>query len=513
MRILRRRGTPWPIGRPLAILLALTLLGGAAWWAVDRFTGPDSCGEKLVRMGPESECIGVTDGSDTFSDDLAEVSDRIAAENRQAQKRKPYATVAVMLPMTSPTSHGTASIRHMVQGAYLAQYRANRLSGKKAPAIRLVLANPGRGGIQWQHVAEQLRTMTDAPDNLRAVAGIGTSVRHTQAAVDWLTHEGIPVVGGSITADDIANKNGNQAFPGLARVAPTNEDEAAALASYAEKTEKADPADTLLVADRRTGDNYIDTLNRAFTSLLAGESRAPETFKSPDDVDSEGRTANDFAQMVPTICDAAPSTIYFAGRPVQLRQFINELGQRGCTEKKFTVLTGDAANDMIADPDLDWDALSGGITLRYAALAHPDAWVSPDAPKTGGSAADSRAFADLAQKARKAPVGPVGKVDLRDGDAMIAHDSVWTAVTAIRNTTSGEVEMPELADVSGNWPRLHSVKRVSGASGWICLDNDGNPYDKAVPVVTLDPRPKGPRFTALAWPEGKPPARTCTAPE
>jgi hypothetical protein len=51
---------------------------------------------------------------------------------------------------------------------------------------------------------------------------------------------------------------------------------------------------------------------------------------------------------------------------------------------------------------------------------------------------------------------------------------------------------------------------VRGASGWICLDNHGNPYNKAVPVVELT-RDK-PRFVQIAWPEGKPPAGECMPP-
>ncbi len=51
-----------------------------------------------------------------------------------------------------------------------------------------------------------------------------------------------------------------------------------------------------------------------------------------------------------------------------------------------------------------------------------------------------------------------------------------------------------------------------GASGWICLDNYGNPYDKAVPIVELAPDGSQ-RFVQIAWPEGQPPQSPCLPPK
>lgn len=53
--------------------------------------------------------------------------------------------------------------------------------------------------------------------------------------------------------------------------------------------------------------------------------------------------------------------------------------------------------------------------------------------------------------------------------------------------------------------------RVNGASGWICLDVHGNPYDKAVPIVELTPK-GGSRFVRIAWPENRPPGKECLPP-
>ena len=47
---------------------------------------------------------------------------------------------------------------------------------------------------------------------------------------------------------------------------------------------------------------------------------------------------------------------------------------------------------------------------------------------------------------------------------------------------------------------------MNGASGWICLDKHGSPYDKAVPIVEVTAEGRA-RFDTLARPEGKPPSK------
>ncbi|MFF7974585.1 hypothetical protein [Streptomyces sp. NPDC007905] len=124
-------------------------------------------------------------------------------------------------------------IQHQLQGAYLAQYRANHDSHGEAPAIRLVLANPGATGDHFQQTVDRLTRTARSADRLRAVAGIGQRTDNSKKAVRELTRRAIPVVGSSITADDLANgQGGKHPYPGLARVSPTNTDEARALASF-----------------------------------------------------------------------------------------------------------------------------------------------------------------------------------------------------------------------------------------------------------------------------------------
>ncbi|MEU1365816.1 hypothetical protein ABZ454_06745 [Streptomyces sp. NPDC005803] len=492
------------------------LLVTAGWYGADRLTEPEdrSCAPGVARPQGSEECVGVSgDGYDFGQSQLTSAAAAIGRENATLKAGR-YATVALLLPLTSTDASMRGKVLRELQGAFAAQYRANHHANGQVPQIRVVLANTGDNGLRWRPAVDRLLTMTGAPDRLRAVSGVAISSTQAKEAVKELTGAGIPVVGSTITADDIANGPAGDPFPGLARVSPTNRDEARALASFGEV--KADKA--LLVQDTRSGDHYTDTLKSAFRNLLKGSRYEPELFTSRADPYDEGTTANTFEQITHLICDTDADTVFFAGRHVQLRQFVNALGARGCQSRRFTVLTGDEGSYLGDDEKLDRDALRRRVTVRYASLAHPDAWPPVTAGKkepTGGSAADYRAFTDLLAEVGRKPIGPIGPTghdDLTDGQLIIAHDAMTLAVAGIRRATADGEQLPGLEDVGGQWPRVKGSLRVRGAGGWICLDNHGNPYNKAVPVVELAPDPPHQRFAALAWPEGAPPKEQCLPP-
>ncbi|MFE7615193.1 hypothetical protein [Streptomyces sp. NPDC057496] len=494
---------------------ALVVTGG--WYAFGRITAPEdrSCAKGVERPVGSEECVGVADGGtyDFGQSQLTDVVAAIARENATLKTGR-YATVALLLPLTSTDRAMRTKMQHELQGAFAAQYRANRLSNDQVPKIRLILANSGKNSLLWRPAVERLKKMTGAPDHLRAVSGVATSSTEIKSAVRELTAAHIAVVGTTITADDIANGPRTDPFPGLARVSPTNRDEAAALAHFGQvKAEKA-----LLVQDTRTGDHYTDTLRTAFTRLVRGTRYQPQLFTSRSDPNDEGNTANTFRDITHLICDTEDAdTVFFAGRHIQLRQFINALGGRGCQDRPFTILTGDEGSYLGSDKKLDRNALRQKVTVRYASLAHPDAWAETSAKgraTTGGSPGDYQDFLDLLATLSEAPAGPIGPTrheDLTDGQLIIAHDAMTLAVQAIRRASPGG-RVPELVDVGEQWSRVNGSLKVSGASGWICLDNHGNPYNKAVPVVELSADDALQRFVALAWPEGRPPDAKCLPP-
>ncbi|MFF8725687.1 ABC transporter substrate-binding protein [Streptomyces sp. NPDC015171] len=497
-----------PLRRFLALLVTAALVAGAVF-AVRALLHEDrSCAPGVSRPEGSDECVGVAAGAYDFGQ--PRLRDVVRAIGRENDRLGPggFVTVALMLPYSSTSPTNLNDIRHQLQGAYLAQYQANHDANGERPQIRLVLANPGATGAHWRQTVDQLTAMTTGADRLRAVAGIGQSTYPNKLAVRELTRRGIPVVGSTITADDLANgQRGEDPFPGLARVAPTNTDEARALASFA----KVGAGKALLVYDK-PGDPYTRTLQESFAALIKGSPYEPQPFTPPDDRSEEGTTANTFRQITHLVCDTSreTDTILFAGRHTQLRQFINALGGRGCQDRKFTLLTGDEASYLTHEKDLDRGALRHSLSVRYTSLAHPDAWARNPA-RTGGSTAGLAQLRRLLADASRAPMGPIGPAALDDGQLIIGYDALLLAVHGIREAVPAGRTVPALSDVGLQWPQVKGSLRVDGASGWICLDVHGNPYDKAVPIVELTPE-GGSRFVRLAWPEGKPPRAECLPP-
>jgi len=497
-----------PIYRYTAFVVAGALLFGLVQLTRTLLHDDRSCAAGVARPEDSSECVGVSTSSFNFGQRQFAYTIRAMDRENRSLKAGTYVTVALFEPFTATDPDMTNDVLHELQGAYLAQYRANHDDNGETPYIRLVLANPGATGAYWQRTVDRIVTMTTSSDRLRAVTGIGTSTDNNKKAVAELTRRGVPVVGTSITADDLANgQQGKDPYPGLARVSPTNTDEAHALAAFAKVA-----ADRALLVYDKPGDPYTKTLQQAFAGLLKGSPYGSWPFTPPADRSQEGSTPNTFRQITDLICDTDTklNTVFFAGRHTQLRQFINALGRRGCQSRTFTVLTGDEGSYLTGDKKLDRSALRHGVSVRYTALAHPDAWVDKP-PATGGSAQDTRDLEKLVATARTSPVGPIGPASLDDGQAITAYDAMRLAVHGIREATPDQQKIPPLADVGLQWPQVKGSLRVNGASGWICLDVHGNPYDKAVPIVELTPKGTA-RFVKIAWPENRPPGKECLPP-
>jgi len=507
-----RSGPGWA-SLVLAALLAVGL-GYLLWAFVVSPNLPDPCGVELEDIG--GECIGVTDGSSAKWEGLEQVSERIKAENDRIAK-DPHVTIALMISMTSDNSEVRKQILHQVQGAYLAQYRANndRAESGDPPKIRLVLANPGKARDKWLPVTDRLDEMARSDqDKLRVVFGFDVSVLNTKKAIQYLTNDkGIPVVAGSLTGNDFANTDRDQKqYQGFARIAPNNTDQADALVNF---DKGLDLRHAVLVEDGREKDDYARSLRDAFQRKLADSPHNPYTFVS-EGPDTEGSLSSEFRRMAVNICTLSPAVdnVYFAGRQTHLRQFVNAVAEhRPCKDRKITVVSGSAASTLYSDEQLNWEALRGdpevgrkGVEVVYTSYSHPDGWTTGEAPETGGSAAAFNTLRSYVDRSQQPPVGPIGETDIADSRVASAYDSAWTAITGIRvHTENGKI--PGLRAIGNDWDSLQGVDKVQGASGWICLDTAGNPYNKAVAVVRLDPEARAPEFVGLAWPRGAPPAK------
>ncbi|MEU5363351.1 ABC transporter substrate-binding protein [Streptomyces sp. NPDC005925] len=523
--------------RIVTCTVAVVVLVAGAVTADRLISAARSCAGGVTESG--DECIGVNgSGYDWGVREIRPVVDRIKEENdRIDEPGSAYVTVAMMLPLQPESKAEKEQLRSELQGAYLAQYRANREEG--APKVRLVLANPGRDYAKQDEVVPDLVRMSRSTEHrLRAVTGFNLSLDSTRAAIRDLTEEHVPVLVARASASSLANEEGRKArFDGLARILPTNEDQARALADY-NGSRRND--DTAVLQDTRP-DAYVRSLADAFQRLEKDEEgpKGPATmdFESPG-IAVEGDVDNQLRPWVNTICVSGVNTVYFAGRSTHLRLFLLRLAKDSCGHRRFTVVSGsDAAslkNKMSGD---DWAQLLGEdgrpkMTVQYAAPAHPAAWDTeverwrqaeerrtghkPDAARAPGSLRDpQRELHALTKSAREAgDIGPWEDL-LDDSRTMMVHDGVRTAIEAIRGAKPTGATAPSLEQVGNRWPVMQANNRVDGTSGRICLTSAGNPYNKPLAVVELQPPDeKGPRsswlkYVGMAWPLGKKQAEDC----
>ncbi|WP_419999375.1 hypothetical protein [Streptomyces boninensis] len=515
-----RRKPPYIKKRLVALAAALGagLLALAGWGISNLLEDEPRCAAGLSWDAETSECYGVTAGADDkpFIEELQPVMRQVEELNQAVEDDgRSYVTIALMIPMVPAEDDPNLTPRQVlreVQGAYLAVRNANDLQEKGADKprtgsktlIRLALANPGREMAHWEDVSNDLdKWEGDKKHNLRAVFGFNLSVKRTEETIDYLTNDKrLPVVGGPITADTLSNRYKKGRFPGLVKITPDNLEQAMAI----KKEHGVKPETAFRMVDTAAKDIYARDLIAAYEKVTKGTPYPPEEF------DGGNADEGDFTRMVTELCGArtegakpvAADTVFFAGRPRQLSYLLNALIGRTCSERHITVISVSGASTLTSvEGAIKWEELQrANVAVEYTTVAHKNAWkdgAGRKPPPYGGSPRDFDNLEKLVDGRVKTE--NIGPTSLDDGRTITIYDSALTAIEGIR--TTGE-EIPSADEVRDAWKRLHGKHPVPGASGWICLDNDGLPINKAIVVARLDLEERGIRFKKLVWPAGAP---------
>ncbi|MDP9866271.1 MULTISPECIES: hypothetical protein [Streptosporangium] len=443
----------------------------------------------------------VTDGSEPYTADLSAVTDLIRRENDWVRAQEtPYVSIAVMLPMdpaASPASmQSTDSVRHALQGAYLAQYWSNHNEGDaSAPNVQLLLADSSGGADAWQTTVEELKEKAAGQEHLVAVTGLGSSVAGTEGAINDLVTAQIALVGSVITSDRLAGK------ATMVRVAPSNSAETRAIAHF---LKERGAVTAVLVQDKNRSDSYTSTLAGAFTTAFAdivGRAKAANRLLDvPLTYDSSLDSADTvLGQMPERICNSGANVVFFAGRWRNLPPFLRALTRRTCADRKITVVTGDDASNLNrAQPEPLWDDTRANMEVYYTGLAHPAAWDSyPDAVQP--------AIANRFRRGIDSFGALFPEESLDDGQAIMHHDAMLTAIGVVDIFAAQGKTRPSASAVAN---LLTSAPfTVAAASGWISFDKQGNPVNKAMPILRLLPEGKV-SFTELTSESGDPPGRS-----
>ncbi|MGW7617566.1 caspase, EACC1-associated type [Streptomyces antimycoticus] len=500
---------PLRLRRPGRVVLALSLvaglLGGGTYLYV---RDTEECATGGVAK-VDSECVGVTDGRYVFTEGTYEVSRRIKNENdRVLHSGAPSVAIALMTSMTASDSEEQRRIQHKLDGALLAQQRVNGAAGK-GPKVRLLLANHGREGAHWARVAAQLEDLTKVSSPLRAVIGLDADTARTNKVISRLAARGIPVVSASTAPGPAVT--GDNAPTGVARVMADLDDQQRALVNtFAD----LDSQRSVLVSEDNPSDLYVKSLRSGFQQIVKASPFPPQTYPPSENGEQDRTREEAIADIAGEVCRQTPEieTVLFAGRAESLRHFLNSLARSlSCARKDLTVISGSDAGRLTVDPRLDREGLRGPVKVRmqYATAFHPDAWQGPSAPKTGGS---REALETLLHTAENRDGMSLSDDDIMDGTLVATYDAALTAVAGIQGAYREGQKLPDLAEVAANWSRLTGGRKVEGASGWICLDLSGHPYNKAVAVAQLDFVGRHPKLLTVAWPERRPPSKSCATP-
>ncbi|NBE55997.1 ABC transporter substrate-binding protein [Streptomyces boluensis] len=522
---------PWPVPRGDRTKRWYALWGGAValvvaavvyFLAFDTWGSRayvfDRCAEGVWEAGPDEECVGVTDGSFSFDDSLDDISADIHRANRKVEKSgQRWVTVAYVHPLTvGGTDKDDNAALQELEGAYVAQDELNNGQGT-VPRIKLVIANTGAGGRQWEPVTERLTELRDDREHpLVAVTGFGPSYDSTTRLVDALRRAELPMIGGTSTADELTS--GTE--PGFFRVNNPNGQQASAIVRHLkERQRKPGPYRVAMIKDRDSDEAYSRSLSRGFERQAKRQGLRLEPLGLSYEAGAPA-LANAFGSLANQVCQHRPDAVYFAGRGRELRQFINAMAVLG-RRCEVTVFTGDDAVSIYADGRESKEKLKefnakwrlSNVTVRFTALAHPDMWSTGGGGTGDGGAGGGKGyprgedpFPDFAARYDKLTGrDPRGLVD---GQVIAVYDAMLVAGRAIQEVWTKEPsdEGEQGAGKGGSaadlpWPpkeqpalavrqMLLQIKKgneVAGLSGLIYFGDDGNPVEKPLPIVELLP--------------------------
>lgn len=460
----RRRVIAWTIALATVVAVLATLI---TLWGNGTFDKPP-CGEPFERDATTDQCERVSEGGNCVNPILMPACEAVARQNAAVGDDEDAFTIALALSMTfeGDDANSPGDIANQIQGAAAAQALINE---SQSPKLRLLLTDLGPSNAAWDEAAEVLLDRR-AEENLIAVAGLSTSYETTKLFIDRMNREGLVVMGSTITGDNMltGNEETNSAF----RVAPTNTQEAEALAAFVR--EHGDLCSVFNVSDSDRSYDYATSLNEAFQAQQAAEgcASAPRPFTFNGSNVSEVNPSL-FEETVTAMCEEVreDSYLFFAGLSrFALPSLIRSLTLRKgpCLEHRITIITGDNASSVPHDRSLVADMRGANVDLYYIGLAHPDQWEEAGPEHLSSSEQMKSAVDQLLHQFGT-------DANLANGQALMSYEAV--RITALIAQGQGPtVTADSLAD------ELRDFSGIT-ATGPLEFDGHGNPVGKTMTVL------------------------------
>jgi serine/threonine protein kinase/ABC-type branched-subunit amino acid transport system substrate-binding protein len=499
----RRNRVGWIV---LSVLLLLGLIG-SAFFAFLQHSGskptatasPTAGAVKAIGVtNIGNEAIGISDGTYIFDTGGADASLKLQAAQHLRQNPNDISTALslfsqaaaqqsndaealiyqedlrvinsgspyVTLVVGTMLSGGSALLgvgRDDLQGAYVAQKEFNdgfKIHG--GMQVRLLIANTGSQTRYVTQVAQQIIRLSQADKTFVGVMGWPYSSRAVQA-IQELAKAHIPMVSETASSDELTN-----ASPYFFRVAPSNRTQGIAGAQYAEQVLHAK---TVALFYDPT-DPYSQSLAQDFSQQFLSNGNKV--------VDSETYTVGK-PTTLPALLQKAlathPDLIYFSGYSSDVSTILINL-----PPGNLPVMGGDALYELAGYPS---SARAGFSRLRFTTFAYPDEWdvlgYSSQKPAFFGAYA---ADFDPNNDHTGSPYG----FTRPDNDTILAYDAMVALLKGCDIALSSGKQAIAPQDLRQALSTINGTNAFQGVSGQISFGANGDPIDKAIVVLYVDPQ-------------------------
>jgi ABC-type branched-subunit amino acid transport system substrate-binding protein len=377
----------------------------------------------------------------------------------------PHITLVVGTLLTG-VSDDIGTGRDNLQGAYVAQKEYNdgfKLKG--GVLVQLLIANAGGASADVAGVAQRIVQAAKTDHTIAGVLGWPYS-SYALAAIKVLGAAHIPMVSQTASADKLTQQLTNP--PYFFRVNPTNQREAIIGAKYAEQQLHA-----IRVAI------FVDP-NNAYSSNLAQDFQAQFVADGNQVVATENYTVHQpttFPTKLQDALGANPDLLYFSGYSGDMGVLLTDLGT---SNPGVQVMGGDGLYQLQGYPPSARAAFS---RLHFTAFAYPDEWTA-----LGQASQKPPFFILFANDFDPAKVHTGAyDYDRPQNDVILSYDAMLALLHGCSNALA-EQSAPIPPDVlQQNLAKITPDKAFQGVSGQIAFGSDGNPVDKAVVILFVNP--------------------------
>ncbi len=498
----RSRGLPWiPL---LVILLLLAVIGGGAFAAAAILRKPSGTAATpsantlplLLKKG--NETIGVSNGTFSFdttrpsgaakkqaTDHLlqnpADVStassllgQAISLDSGDAEaliyqedlrvlnSGQPYVTFVVATMLSGDNS--TLSVgRDDLQGAYVGQKEFN--DGSKLHGgvqVRLLVASSGSNRLYAPLVAQQIVQAAKHDPTIVGVLGWPFS-GHTLDVIRIFSAAHLPLLSQTASDDGLTGIS-----PYFFRVAPPNKTQGVEGAHYA-----------LTVLNAKSVALFVDPQNPYSQSLADDFSAAFQS--GGGTVFREEYTVGKPATLPDRLQDALshnPDLIYFSGYSSDVSTLLTNM-----PAGTLPVLGGDALYELGGYASSAHAAFNH---LRFTSFAYPDEWdvLGYTAKKPNFFTEYSADFDPNGVHANQ-PGSKYG-YDRADSDTILSYDGMVALLKGYNNALNTGKQKLTSDDLLQGLHQLNGSHGFQGVSGYIAFDDQGNPVNKTIVILSID---------------------------